>query len=107
MIRPLENHQRLRSVGCAPQWIGARDMGAQATEIYVIQHLDQIMGTVLDRIGEMQIREVNVIDNGDGKSLAAYAASYPQMVGAVMRALKETTGVDVPAIVNREHKGGA
>lgn len=84
-----------------------KDMGAQATEIYVIQHLDQIMGTVLDRIGEMQIREVNVIDNGDGKSLAAYAASYPQMVGAVMRALKETTGVDVPAIVNREHKGGA
>ncbi len=75
-------------------------MGADAKELYVIQHLDEIVGTVVDNMKGLAVGEVSVLDQGDGSGLAAYAAAYPQMVAEVMRALKATTGVDVPAILS-------
>ena len=42
-----------------------------------------------------------VLDQGDGSGMASYAATYPKMVAAVLQALGESTGVDVPAILNR------
>jgi flotillin len=77
-------------------------MGPQAREIYVIQHLDEIVGTVVKSLDDVKVGEVNVLDPGDGSGLASYAATYPQMVASVMRALGETTGVDVPAILAGE-----
>jgi flotillin len=74
-------------------------MGKDAREIYVIQHLDEIVGTVVRSLDGVNIDEVNVLDQGDGSALASYAASYPKMVAATMRSLREVTGVDVPAIL--------
>ena len=88
-------------------------MGDKAKELYVIQHLDEIVGTVVAQMSSIQIGEVNVIDQGDGRGLASYAASYPQMVAAVLHSLRETTGVDVTAILDADGsralaaKGGA
>ncbi len=76
-----------------------RSMGADAKEIYVIQHLEEIVGTVVQSLSNVTIDEVNVLDQGDGHGLSSYAATYPQMVAAVLRALRESTGVDVPAIL--------
>ena len=78
-------------------------MGDQAKEIYVIQHLEEIIGTVVAQLRGVSVEEVNVLDDGDGGGLARYAATYPQMVASVMSAVAESTGVDVPAILN----GGA
>lgn len=80
-------------------------MGSDAKEIYVIQHLEQILGTVVGNLKNVSVREVNVLDNGDGTAIASYAAAYPKMVGAVMSALAETTGVDVPAILAGRKEG--
>ena len=80
-------------------------MGPQAREIYVIQHLEELLSAVLAPIHNLKVREVSVLDPGDGSSVAAYAASYPHAVAAVLSALRETTGVDVPAIL--AGKGGA
>jgi flotillin len=74
-------------------------MGPQARELYVIQHLEEIVGTVVKSLQNVQVDEVNVLDQGDGSALASYAATYPKMVAAVMSALRDTTGVDVPAIL--------
>ena len=88
-------------------------MGDKAKELYVIQHLDEIVGTVVAQMSSIQVGEVNVIDQGDGRGLASYAASYPQMVAAVLHSLRETTGVDVTAILDADGsralaaKGGA
>jgi flotillin len=76
-------------------------MGGQAREIYVIQHLEPILGAVVNRLKSLEVGEVSVLDPGDGSGLASYAAAYPQAVAAVLRALAETTGVDVPAILSR------
>ena len=74
-------------------------MGPQAKELYVIQHLEEIVGTVVSQLDHVNVEEVHVLDPGDGSGLSSYAATYPRMVAEVMRALKETTGVDVPAIL--------
>ncbi|MFW5926017.1 MAG: flotillin family protein [Myxococcota bacterium] len=76
-------------------------MGDRAKEIYVIQHLEEIIDTVVGSLQDVKVDEVHVLDRGDGSALSSYAATYPQMVAAVMRALHESTGVDVPAILTR------
>jgi len=85
-----------------------KQMGPQAREIYVIQHLEEIVGTVVTQLDDIQVDEVHVLDQGDGQGLSSYAATYPKMVAEVMKALKETTGVDVPGILSGEGgEGGA
>jgi flotillin len=76
-------------------------MGTHAKEIYVIQHLDQIVEAVVKQLRNVAVGEVHVLDQGDGSGLASYASTFPQMVSAVMRALSESTGVDVPEILAR------
>lgn len=80
-------------------------MGPQARELYVIQHLEDIVGTVVRSLENVSVDEVNVLDQGDGTALASYAATYPKMVAAVMSTLRETTGVDVPAILSGGSNG--
>ena len=79
-----------------------RSMGDKAKEIYVIQHLEEIMKAVVDRMQAVAVGEVNVLDPGDGSGLSSYAASYPQAIAAVLRALAETTGIDVPGTLRGE-----
>ncbi|MCB9705341.1 MAG: flotillin family protein [Myxococcales bacterium] len=85
-------------------------MGAQAKEIYVIQHLEELVGSVIESVEKIRVREVNVLDPGDGSGLASYAAAYPNTVAAILTALRQTTGVDVPAILagtgQNGHNGG-
>jgi flotillin len=78
-----------------------RAMGPKAREIYVIQHLDAIIGTVVRQL-KVDVGEVSVLDPGDGSGLGSYASAYPQTVAAVLRAIGQTTGVDVPAILAGE-----
>lgn len=82
-------------------------MGADAREIYVIQHLEQIVGAVVTNVEGIDVGEVNVLDQGDGQALASYAATYPKIVASVMKSLKESTGVDVPSILAGNAAKGA
>lgn len=75
-------------------------MGDQAREIYVIQHLDEIVETVVSKMKGISVEEVSVLDPGDGSGLSSYAAAFPQTVAAILQALSTTTGIDVPAILN-------
>lgn len=80
-------------------------MGPHAREIYIIQHLEEIIETVVSNMNKIDVDEVNVLDPGDGSGLSSYAAAYPQTIAAVLSALRDTTGVDVPAILNRGFSG--
>ncbi len=76
-----------------------RSMGPNAKEIYVIQHLEELISAVVESVEKIKVREVHVIDPGDGSGIASYAATFPHTVAAVLTALRETTGVDIPAIL--------
>ncbi len=84
------------------------EMGEHAREIFVIQHLEELVEAVRQQV-RVEVDEVHVLDPGDGSGLANYAAAYPQMMAAILRAVGETTGVDVPRLLGeqdvREGKG--
>ncbi|MBI2895522.1 MAG: flotillin family protein [Deltaproteobacteria bacterium] len=71
--------------------------GAAAKDIFLIRQLEEITGTVVRSVANVQVGEVNIIDSGDGKALPAFLASFPASVTAILGALKESTGVDVPS----------
>ena len=74
--------------------------GDDAREIFLIQNLEPILQTVIDRVNSVEIAEVTLLDEGNGESLARYTAGFPAMVNQVLSELKETTGVDVLKILS-------
>ncbi|MEO8842360.1 MAG: SPFH domain-containing protein, partial [Kofleriaceae bacterium] len=51
-----------------------KDSGGRAMDMFVLQHLDAIFGDVAKAAQRLSVNEVNLIDGGDGKTIAAYAA---------------------------------
>lgn len=83
-------------------WIKA---GPDAKDIFLIQQLEQILTTVVDRVRGMKVGEVVLLDGGDGSALPHHVASMPATVGAVLRELAVTTGIDVPSILSGPSNG--
>jgi flotillin len=73
--------------------------GEDARDIFLIQNLEPVLQTVIDRVNSVEIGEVNLLDDGDGTTLARYTAGFPAMVQLVLQELAETTGVDVLEIL--------
>jgi len=61
----------------------------------VLQHLDTIFGDVAKAASRIKVKEVNLIDGGDGATLPAYAAAYPATVGKLLAEVKGTLGIDI------------
>jgi flotillin len=77
-------------------WLRA---GHDAKDIFLIQQLENVFRKVVDRVGAITADEVVLLDSGDGRALANYAASYPAMVSSVLEELRGSTGVDVVGIL--------
>lgn len=76
-----------------------RESGAQAMDMYVLQNLEDIFGEVTKAASNLKVREVNLVDSGDGKTLPAYASAYPATVGALLEQVTRTLGIDIPKIM--------
>jgi flotillin len=81
----------------AKAWAAA---GPHARDVFLIQQIEKLMGTVVQRLAALKVAEVNIIDPGDGSALPNYVAGFPQTVTAVLSALRETTGIDVVQILS-------
>jgi flotillin len=78
------------------EWIKA---GPDAKDIFLIQQLETVLATVTDKVKQMQIGHVTLLDGGDGTALPQHMAALPATVKAVLHELRETTGVDVTGIL--------
>jgi short-subunit dehydrogenase len=67
--------------------------------MFLINKLEELTRLVVDGVGQIQLGPVQLVDSGDGQTLPRFAAAYPQAVATVLRALAETTGVDVTALL--------
>jgi flotillin len=76
------------------------DAGQDAKDIFLLQQLETVLSSVVERINNVQVGEVVLLDNGDGKALPAYVSAYPAMVKQVLAELRESTGVDVTGILS-------
>jgi flotillin len=77
-------------------WVKA---GPDAKDIFLIQQLENVLTTVTDKVKNMDIGEVTILDGGKGNALPQHIAAMPATVGAVLREFRETTGVDVTGIL--------
>ncbi|MCB9643718.1 MAG: flotillin family protein [Myxococcales bacterium] len=73
--------------------------GPQARDIFLIQQLEKILGIVVNTVNDMQVGQVHLIDNGDGKAIPNYVQSFPSTVAAIMHSLYDSIGIDIPSIL--------
>ena len=78
-----------------------RDIGENAEDIFVLEQLEQILTIVADKIGEVEVEQVNLVDGGDGETLGRLAGAYPAMVTKVLGSVNELTGIDLGDILSR------
>ncbi len=76
-----------------------RESGGRAMDMFVLQNLEAIFGEVAKAARKIKVAEVNLVDGGDGNTIAAYAAAYPATVGALFREIASTLGVDVARVI--------
>jgi flotillin len=76
-----------------------RESGGRAMDMFVLQNLDGIFAEVAKAAKRIKVGEVNLVDGGDGATIAAYASSYPATVGALFREIAATLGVDVARVI--------
>jgi len=70
--------------------------GDNAVSILLIEDIEKILRAASEGVGKVKIQNLSIMDSGDGKTLAAYVAAYPQMLASVFDAVAKTTGIDVP-----------
>ena len=78
-------------------WLRA---GNDAKDIFLIQQLETVLQTVVERVNSVEIDQVNLLDGGQGEALPRHVASFPAMVRQVLEELHGSTGVDVPGILS-------
>lgn len=78
-------------------WLSA---GSDAKDIFLIQQLEEVLETVVDRVKGSSVSEVVLLDSGDGSALPTYISSYPAAIRQVLEELHASTGVDVTGILS-------
>lgn len=77
-------------------WASAGD---RAREVFLIQQIDDLLAAVASVTENLSVGHVNLIDGGDGRTLAKHVSSYPNVVAALLDNIKETVGIDVASIL--------
>lgn len=85
----------------AEQWGQAGNLGR---ELFVLQHLDELVASAVERVSGAQVRELSVVDGGDGSSYAQAVAMYPAAVARVVANTAQVLGVDIAALVGERGK---
>jgi len=79
-----------------------RECGDRAMDMVVLQNLESIVGQVSETAASVAPKRVQLLDGGDGSTVASYVSAYPRTVGALLDQLRETLGVDVRAVLREK-----
>jgi flotillin len=74
----------------------------KAMDMFVLQNLEEIFAKVTDAAKNLKVRQVNLIDSGDGATLPAYLSSYPASVSALLGEIRGALGIDISKIISGE-----
>ncbi|MGK7947496.1 MAG: flotillin family protein [Xenococcaceae cyanobacterium] len=77
-----------------------QETGKDAKELFLIQQLETVLQEAIAIPGRLKLDKVNVIDNGDGKSLASLANVHPEIVAQFLNSVNKTLGIDVIGTLN-------
>ncbi|HXH59917.1 MAG TPA: SPFH domain-containing protein [Fimbriimonadaceae bacterium] len=73
-----------------------KEAGPSAMQISIIEDLEAIMESALKGVRKVDVKALNVVDSGDGRTLSNYISAYPNMLGEVFAAVDKTVGIDIP-----------
>ena len=77
-----------------------QSIGTDAQELFLIQQLETVLKEAVAIPERLKLDKVNVIDNGDGKSLASLVNVYPEIVAQFLNSVNDTLGIDVIGTLN-------
>ncbi|MEL6604271.1 MAG: SPFH domain-containing protein [Cyanobacteria bacterium J06614_10] len=72
-----------------------QETGTEANQIFLLQQIEMILQEAAAIPHRMQLENINVIDNGDGKAIASLANVYPEVVRQFLAQVEQTLGIDV------------
>jgi flotillin len=78
-----------------------QETGTDATQVFLIQQIEMILQEAASIPHRMHLKNINVIDNGDGKTLASLVNVYPEVVRQFLERVDQTLGIDVTGTLNR------
>ncbi|MBX3127560.1 MAG: flotillin family protein [Polyangiaceae bacterium] len=88
----------------AQEWQAA---GSDGRDLYVLQHLREMVEASVARVTRAKIQELSVVDGGDGASYTGAVASFPAAVSEVLRETAQAIGVDMNDLLRPGQKKGA
>jgi flotillin len=87
-------------------WQGA---GRDGRDLYVLQHLKELVEAAVERVANTKIADLQVVDGGDTRSFTGAVASFPAAVAEVLAQTGRAIGVDVSRLIRNSDgkEGGA
>ena len=80
----------------AAEWKAA---GQGGREVYLLQQLRTFVEAAIERVAQVQIGELQIVDGGDGRAYTAFVANFPAAVARVMAETARAVGVDVRSLL--------
>jgi flotillin len=83
-----------------------KEAGDDAMDVFIIHRLESIMKKVSEAAQQVTVREVALIDSGDGKTLPNYVSSFPGIVGNIFQEMRDTVGLDIGGALTGNKQSG-
>jgi flotillin len=80
----------------ANEWSAA---GAYGREVYVLSQLDALVAAAVRRVQQLDVGAIEIVDGGDGESLALMLAGFALGVSRVLEETGRAVGIDVRALI--------
>jgi len=77
--------------------------GTDAAEVFLIQQIEMVLQKAAEIPNRVTLERVNVIDNGDGQSIASLVNAYPEMVRQFLDRVDQTLGIDVTGTLKQRN----
>jgi flotillin len=81
-----------------------KEAGPTALQIALIEDIEKILATAAQGVTKVKIDGIQIVDSGDGATLANYVGNYPAMLDTVFGAIEKTTGIDIPGTISGQEK---
>nr|WP_139253638.1 flotillin family protein [Hydrococcus rivularis] len=83
-----------------------QETGRDTSEIFLIQQLETVLKEAVKIPGRLHLDNINVVDNGNGKSVSTLVKVYPEIVAQFLESVKQTLGIDVVGTLTRKDENG-
>lgn len=80
-----------------------KEAGDAAADVFILQQMDTIMKQVAEAVKQVKVREVAIIDSGNGDALPNYVSSFPKIVSKIFSEIRDTAGLDIGGALTGLH----